>query len=94
MLKKKKLKEIKMKNRWFIIVVLILIGIPNWCFSQSLPFDSLLHKGKEEFLKDFENQDYQQAVYYLEQAVALKPAILVFCPESLSDIPEFISFLF
>ncbi len=62
-----------MKNRWFQILLLIIVGFPFECFSQTLLFDSLLLKGKEEFGKYFEDQDYQKAVLYLEQAVALKP---------------------
>ncbi len=62
-----------MKKRWFVIIVLCIIGISNWCYSQTLPYDTLLRRGKDEFEKYFENQDYQQAVFYLEQAVALRP---------------------
>ena len=42
-------------------------------FSQTLEFDSLLAKGKAEFKKDYDDQDYTAATGYLEKAVALKP---------------------
>jgi hypothetical protein len=47
--------------------------IPFWIFAQSVEFDSLLKQGKDEFYKDFDKQDYENAVNKLEQAVKLNP---------------------
>ena len=38
-----------------------------------MDFDSLLQQGKDEFYKEFDSQDYDNAVDKLEQAVRFKP---------------------
>ena len=56
-----------------VVWVIFLITSALTSKAQSLEFDSLLQKGKDEFQKDFTDQDYQSAVIYLEKAVALYP---------------------
>jgi hypothetical protein len=56
-----------------ILSVLIFSLISACAFSQTLEFDSLLQEGKAEFRKDFEKQDFKNAVDKLERAVKLKP---------------------
>jgi hypothetical protein len=56
-----------------ILLVLFYSLISTWIYSQSMDFDSLLQQGKDEFYKEFDSQDYDNAVDKLEQAVRLKP---------------------
>ncbi len=58
-----------MKATLFIIFTLLSLSI----FSQNTEFESLLNKGKAEFKKDFDAQDYKKAIEYLEAAVSLEP---------------------
>ena len=44
------------------LTILLFTLISNWSFSQSLEFDSLLQQGKDEFYKDFDKQDYENAL--------------------------------
>ena len=55
------------------LTVLIFTLISTWIYSQSIDFDSLLQQGKDEFYKEFDSQDYDNAVDKLEQAVRIKP---------------------
>lgn len=55
------------------LAVLIFTLISTWTLSQSLEFVLLLQQGKDEFYKDFDKQDYGNAVDKLEQAVRLEP---------------------
>jgi hypothetical protein len=55
------------------LTVLFFSLISTWIYSQSMDFDSLLQQGKGEFYKEFDSQDYDNAVHKLEQAVRLKP---------------------
>jgi hypothetical protein len=55
------------------LTVLFFSLISTWIYSQPTDFYSLLQQGKDEFYKEFDNQDYDNAVDKLEQAVRLKP---------------------
>jgi hypothetical protein len=55
------------------LIALLFTLIPFWTLAQSVEFDSLLNQGKDEFFKDFDKQDYENAVNRLEQAVRLNP---------------------
>src|SRR4051812_43042194 len=54
------------------ILTAILLFTSTFIFSQE-SYDTLLARGKAEFKKDFDQQNYSVAVENLEKAVALKP---------------------
>lgn len=58
-------------------IIPFFLFITSLSFAQTsrlpFPFDSLLAKGKAEFKKDFDEQNFQTAVSYLERAVAIEP---------------------
>lgn len=53
--------------------VIFLFFFSQIAFSQEYSFDELLQKGKMEFSKEYDQQDYSKAVEYLQQAVNLNP---------------------
>lgn len=55
------------------ITALVLILFAAAAYSQSPGFDTLMARGKAEFEKDFDQQDYAKAVEYLSEAVKLSP---------------------
>lgn len=55
------------------LTVLFLTLLSTMNYAQSLDFYELLQQGKDEFYKDFDNQNYENAVVSLEQAVSLNP---------------------
>ena len=58
-----------MKNLWCLTLTFCSFLFAN---AQEQPFfNSLLAQGKAEFKKDFETQDYQAAINYLNDAIAL-----------------------
>ncbi len=58
-----------MKNLFLFLFALHTSAV----FSQTESFETLFYKGKQEFQKDFDQQNYDSAVYYLEKAVSLAP---------------------
>lgn len=58
-----------MKNYLLILFIVLFSNI----HAQKNNFEELLDKGKAEFKKEFDQQDYAKAVEYLEKAVALNP---------------------
>jgi hypothetical protein len=56
----------------YIVLILGLL-IPLLVFAQRDNYETLMEKGKAEFHKDFESQDFELAVYYLDKAVKMKP---------------------
>lgn len=56
--------------------LLLLLTVSVWINSnaQELSFDSLMTKGKAEFKKEFEEQDFSAAVEFFERALELRPA--------------------
>lgn len=58
-----------MKNYLLILFIVLFSNI----HAQENNFEELLDKGKAEFKKEFDQQDYAKAVEYLEKAVALNP---------------------
>lgn len=54
----------------FLLIIAIFVLVINL---QSQDFNSFLDSGKAEFVKEFEEQDYLKAAYYLEKAVELNP---------------------
>ena len=56
----------------YLTLFLLLLLITS-AHAQSDLFESYMKIGKQEFNKDFYNQDYQSAVDHFEKAVALKP---------------------
>ncbi|MCL2329186.1 MAG: SUMF1/EgtB/PvdO family nonheme iron enzyme [Bacteroidetes bacterium] len=55
------------------LITIVLTLICTVLYAQTGNFNDLLNKGKAEFTKEFEQQDYKKAVTYLEQAVKLQP---------------------
>ncbi len=55
------------------LTVLFFTLISTCVYSQTTDFDTLLQQGKDEFYKDFDKQDYENAVNTLEQAIRLEP---------------------
>lgn len=55
------------------LIIVFFALIPTCFFSQTLEFDTLMQHGKSEFFKDFDKQDYDNAVEKLEKAIQLKP---------------------
>ncbi|MDF2454222.1 MAG: tetratricopeptide repeat protein [Cytophagaceae bacterium] len=53
-------------------IIFSLVSLTQLC-AQKESFESLLGKGKAEFKKDFEEQDYAMAASYLKKAVTLEP---------------------
>ena len=58
-----------MKNYLIILFIVLFSNI----HAQQNNFEELLDKGKAEFKKEFDQQDYAKAVEYLEKAVAINP---------------------
>lgn len=57
-----------------LIVTLILSFNIILSFGQINEFDTYLQNGKAEFTKEFDEQDFTQAVFNLEKAVSLRPS--------------------
>jgi hypothetical protein len=55
------------------IVLFIGLLFPLIVSAQRDNYETLMEKGKAEFKKDFENQDFELAVFYLDKAVKMKP---------------------
>ncbi len=49
------------------------LGFFAHLYAQNDSFESLLAKGKAEFKKDYEEQDYTLAAFYLKKAITLEP---------------------
>ncbi len=56
-----------------LLSLILLLCLPVASFAQPASFTEWLEKGKAEFHKEYEDQDYAAAVGYLEKAAALQP---------------------
>ena len=55
-------------------IIITLLAFFTFLFlARSQDFNSMLDSGKTEFIKEFEEQDFTKAAYYLEKAVELNP---------------------